>query len=165
MYEAKVNDAVTLEIASENGQFLVNGQAPAELHAIGPHSFQVVQGGRNFRVHVVSVDAAAQTVLLKVNGKNAEIKLSTEIDRMLQRLGISAKAASKAGDLRAPMPGQILSVPVAVGQKVQKGDPLLVLVAMKMENVIKSAADGTVTKVLVQPGENVQKGQPLLMME
>lgn len=165
MYEAKVNEDVTLEIASENGQFLVNGQAPAELRADGPHSFQVVQGGRNFRVHVVSVDTDAQVVVLKVNGKRAEVKLTTEIDRMLQRLGIASKSTAKAGDVRAPMPGQILGVPVVAGQQVEKGDPLIILVAMKMENVIKAAAAGTVSKVLVQPGENVQKGQPLLLME
>ena len=163
-YEAKVNEDHTLEIASENGQFLLNGQAPAEFHVTGPHSFQVVQGGRNFRVHVVSVDTQAQTVVLKVNGKRAVVKLTTEIDRMLQRLGIHAKSNARASDVRAPMPGQILSIPVVPGQAVEKGDPILVLVAMKMENVIKAASAGTVAKVLVQPGENVQKGQTLLLM-
>jgi biotin carboxyl carrier protein len=163
-YEAKVNDDQTLEIASENGHFLLDGKAPAEFHVTGPHSFQVVQGGRNFRVHVVSVDTPSQTVVLKVNGKRAEVKLTTEIDRMLQRLGIHAKAGARAGDVRAPMPGQIMSVLVEPGQAVEKGEPLLVLVAMKMENVIKATASGTVAKVLAQPGENVQKGQALLLM-
>jgi biotin carboxyl carrier protein len=165
MYEAKVNEDVSLEVAAENGQFLVHGQAPAELRAIGPYSFQVVQGGRNFRVHVVSVDAAAQTVVLKVNGKRAEVKLSTEIDRMLQRLGIAAKSNAKVSDVRAPMPGQIHSILVEVGQQVQKGDPLLILVAMKMENVIKAPTDGIIAKIFVQVGENVQKGELLMTID
>jgi biotin carboxyl carrier protein len=165
MYEAKVNEDVSLEITAENGHFLVNGQAPAELRATGPHSFQVVQGGRNFRVHVVSVDAAAQTVVLKVNGKRAEVKLSSEIDRMLQRLGITVKSNAKVSDVRAPMPGQILSILVQVGQQVQKGEPLLILVAMKMENVIKAPTDGTVTKIFVHAGDNVQKGELLVSID
>lgn len=67
--------------------------------------------------------------------------------------------------LRAPMPGVILQVSVQPGAAVQRGDPLLVLEAMKMKNVIRSPRAGVVAQVLVQPGQNVQYDAPLLRFE
>jgi len=74
------------------------------------------------------------------------------------------KAAPVAGGtkINAPMPGVILDVKAAVGASVKKGDILLVLEAMKMENEIMAPADGTVGSVTVTPGQTVQSGQQLL---
>jgi biotin carboxyl carrier protein len=60
------------------------------------------------------------------------------------------------------MPGLIVDVGVEVGQDVKKGDKLLVLNAMKMENIIKAPADGKVRQVLVNNGQNVEKNQVLI---
>ena len=62
----------------------------------------------------------------------------------------------------APMPGAILDVSVKEGDEVKKGDKLIVLEAMKMENVIKSPIDATITAVYVQAGDNVEKNFRLL---
>ena len=62
----------------------------------------------------------------------------------------------------APMPGNIISVNVKPGQAVKKGDVLLILEAMKMENEIMAPIDGTVGSVAVNPGQTVQSGQQLL---
>ena len=73
-------------------------------------------------------------------------------------------AASAAGgqSIDAPMPGNIISVNVKPGQAVKKGDVLLILEAMKMENEIMAPVDGTVANVAVAPGQTVQSGQQLL---
>lgn len=63
------------------------------------------------------------------------------------------------------MPGLVLQILVEPGQLVQKGDALLLLEAMKMENVIKAASNGQVKTVAVQKGAAVDKGQLLLEME
>ena len=63
------------------------------------------------------------------------------------------------------MPGLVLSILVEPGQAVQKGDVLLILEAMKMENVLKAAGDGTVKNIAVAKGAAVDKGQLLLEME
>ena len=75
-------------------------------------------------------------------------------------------AASVAGgqSIDAPMPGNIISVNVKPGQAVKKGDVLLILEAMKMENEIMAPVDGTVGSVAVNPGQTVQSGQPLLTL-
>jgi biotin carboxyl carrier protein len=63
------------------------------------------------------------------------------------------------------MPGKVLSVKVSPGQFVKPGDALLVLEAMKMENVIKSAVEGVVEDVPAKPGMAVEKGELLVAFE
>ncbi len=65
----------------------------------------------------------------------------------------------------APLPGKILSVNVKKGDFVKKGDLLLVIEAMKMENEIFASQDGTVTDVLVNTGDYVSTGDKLVIME
>ena len=63
------------------------------------------------------------------------------------------------------MPGQVLRIMVAEGQKVKPGDPLVALEAMKMEQTIKAATEGVVRAILVKPGEMVAPGQMLVEIE
>ena len=72
-----------------------------------------------------------------------------------------ASAAAGATTITAPMPGTILKVNVANGQAVKKGDVLMVLEAMKMENEIMAPADGTVSSVNVNAGASVEAGSVL----
>ena len=76
------------------------------------------------------------------------------------------KAAAPAGGqaISAPMPGTILSVNVKPGQAVKKGDVLVMLEAMKMENEIMAPTDGTVGAVNVTKGQSVQSGDVLLTL-
>lgn len=76
------------------------------------------------------------------------------------------KAPAPAGGetITSPMPGTIVNVAVAPGQSVKKGDVLLVLEAMKMENEIMAPNDATVAAVLVNKGDNVNAGTPLVSL-
>ena len=76
---------------------------------------------------------------------------------------VKKSAAAGAGEkVAAPMPGTIVSVNVSDGQSVKKGDVLVVLEAMKMENEIKAPKDGTITSVAVSKGESVDTGAALV---
>ena len=77
-------------------------------------------------------------------------------------MGMMSKEISKIDKLDAPMLGNIINVLVSKGDKVTKGDPLLILEVMKMENVIKAPADVTIQKINVLVGDNVNKNQTLI---
>lgn len=74
------------------------------------------------------------------------------------------KAAVQGEEVKAPMPGTIINVPVKEGQAVKTGDVLVVLEAMKMENEIKAAHDATVAAVSVSKGESVDTGAVLVTL-
>lgn len=77
------------------------------------------------------------------------------------------KASAGAGSVKvnAPMPGKILSVKTSVGQAVKKGDVLLVLEAMKMENEVVAPEDGTVASIDVAAGDSVEAGAVLATLK
>jgi 3-methylcrotonyl-CoA carboxylase alpha subunit len=77
--------------------------------------------------------------------------------------GVDADA--RTGSLAAPMPGKIIQVMIAAGAKVSKGQPLLILEAMKMEHTITAPADGVVKEVHYGPGEQVLEGVELITLE
>ncbi|MGI8586192.1 MAG: biotin/lipoyl-containing protein [Chloroflexia bacterium] len=85
-----------------------------------------------------------------------------------QRLGrVAASKAHQTGEItvKAPMPGLVRAVSVAVGDAVQQGQRLLLLEAMKMENDIQAPRAGTVKAVKVAAGETVERGRPLVVLE
>ena len=86
--------------------------------------------------------------------------------RPVQRARPSAAASSDSQNvIRAPMPGRIIRVNVAVGDNVQQGQAMLVLESMKMENTIAAPRDGVVSQVHVAGDDSVQHGQSLVELE
>jgi acetyl-CoA/propionyl-CoA carboxylase biotin carboxyl carrier protein len=77
----------------------------------------------------------------------------------------TAQPAASDGDLRAPMPGQVLLVPANVGERVRAGDPVVVLESMKMELVLAAPLDGVVAELSVAVGDKVAVDQPLARVE
>ena len=65
----------------------------------------------------------------------------------------------------APMPGKILSIKVNVGDKVEAGQAVLVLEAMKMENILNAPIEGTVREIKVSPGTNTNQGDVLIVIQ
>ncbi|MGI4884807.1 MAG: biotin/lipoyl-containing protein [Janthinobacterium lividum] len=146
-----------------NDDLRFNGQAFAwDVAAGAAGRFQVLHGGRSYDAEVVSADYTTKQFVLKINGQRIELLAKDRFDQLLERLGLSNAAAVQVNELKAPMPGLIVDVRVQPGQAVQKGDPLLVLEAMKMENILKAPADGTVSAIKVGLRDNVQKGQLLV---
>jgi biotin carboxyl carrier protein len=80
--------------------------------------------------------------------------------RLAKARGITAEVIGEAA-IKSPMPGLIIAVPVEEGQLVSKGDQIVILESMKMENELRSPRDGVVKRLHVKPGESVEKNQPL----
>ena len=130
-----------------------------------PRSFHVIKGNKSFNVEVLAVDFNEKTCVVKVNGEKHSYTVKDRFDELLHSLGLDDLASTKVADLKAPMPGLVLSISVGEGQQVSKGDSLLILEAMKMENVIKSPADGVIKSISVDQGQTVEKNQLILNFE
>ena len=114
---------------------------------------------------ILAVDGLDGTTWRLVDqGVVREVTVEDERSRHIRLLAGSAKAVAGHSVLKAPMPGLVLRVLVAVGDAVVAGTPLLALEAMKMENELKAAGPGVVTAVLVAAGRAVEKGEKLLEM-
>ena len=117
---------------------------------------------KGYRVELLGLDRRAKTVRLSVNGRAHTVHLRDEVDQLVDRLGFASAEQTTTLDAHAPMPGLVLEVLVSEGQEVTAGTPLLILEAMKMENVIKAGGAGTVRSLRVSQGEAVEKKQLLL---
>jgi biotin carboxyl carrier protein len=105
-------------------------------------------------------ESGAMTV--KVGGVLREVIVFDERALLLDKMGMNTGDSGADLQLCAPMPGKVLSVLVEAGQDVKVGDSLLILEAMKMENIIKSAVDGTIEDVNAKAGLAVEKGELLV---
>ena len=111
----------------------------------------------------ITVNGTAYDVQVEELGADAPVSAAPATAPAPAPVKKTAPAANAAGEkVAAPMPGTIVSVNVSNGQAVKKGDVLIVLEAMKMENEIKSPVDGTVSSIAVSKGESVDTGATLV---
>ena len=142
---------------------LLNGEPFAwDIVPLGQQRYHILYQNVSYVAEVLEIDYVAKAIRLQLNGQPLDIQAKDRFDLLLDKLGMSAAASTKVNELKAPMPGLIVDVRVAPGQTVQKGDPLLVLEAMKMENILKAPGEGTVAAIKVQLRDNVTKGQVLI---
>jgi biotin carboxyl carrier protein len=164
MLKVKVNGDTELEVDPRTASPTVNGKTvSANWIRTGQSRYHMIAGDRSFTVEIEKTDE--RNALVIVNGVKHEVSVTTELDALLHNLGMDKVASGKVNTVKAPMPGLVLRIIAEEGSPVTKGDPLLVLEAMKMENVIKAAADGMVKKVLVTTRMAVEKNQVLLELE
>ncbi len=162
VYKTSVNGK---EFEVENGEdgVLVNGQLlPLDRVAISDHSWHIVQNNKTYTVELVSRDATAKTATLKINGRIYVVAWKDKFDVLLEKMGMAGGGVSRVNSIKAPMPGLIIEMKVKPGDAVKAGDRLVILEAMKMENVIKASGDAVVKAIKVTKGNSVEKGEILI---
>lgn len=125
----------------------------------------VLHNGRSYTAVVENRDNAKKELAIRINGALFTVRIEEPLDRLLKKLGMDAAATAKAESVKAPMPGMVLKILVEPGQTVQKGDPLIILEAMKMENILKASGPATVKTVRATERTAVEKGSVLIEME
>ena len=139
-------------------------------------SFKYIINGNVYKVHINSVEEDIAEV--EVNGTPYSVKLEKPAKKQMVALKrpaqapttasgepvVSRPAGGAAGAVRSPLPGVILSVDCKVGDTVKRGQKLLVLEAMKMENTIPADRDGKIVEVKVNKGDSVLEGADLVII-
>ncbi len=141
----------------------LNGNAVEwDIIEVRDNTFHILKDNKSYNATLISFNAEEKTMVINVNGNDYEISIKDKYDLLLQQLGITAKSASAVQSIKAPMPGLIINVVAKEGDEVKKGDTLLILEAMKMENVLKSPRDGVIKKVKAELKQTVEKNQVLI---
>ena len=144
----------------------LNGQRfDWDMVEISNGKFHVIKDNRSFSAEVVSADFTQKSFQIKVNNQVVELTAKDRFDLLLEELGMSAANDQKVNEVKAPMPGLILDILVEVGDEVEKGDKLLILEAMKMENILKAPGEGKIKQILANKGNNVEKNEVLIVFE
>lgn len=157
-YKVNINDSF---------EFLIpeNEIDQLDVQEISALNYHVLKSARSFSGEIIKADFLDKFYSVKINSNLYNVKISNELDLMIDEMGLSLASATVINDIKAPMPGLILEINIKEGDEVKEGDYLLVLEAMKMENTIIAPRDGLVKKVLVKAGETVDKNQLLIEME
>lgn len=166
MYKVKVNDSFHFELEESSNDFYLNGsRLNVDLSVISNNATNIIYNDKSFNTEVVAINKAEKTCVVRVNGNNYSIRVEDQFDQLLKQLGLDNMASAKIAEVKAPMPGLVLDVVVEEGSEVKKGDNLLILEAMKMENIIKSPTDGVVKKISVNKSDKVEKNQVLVQFK
>jgi len=166
MYKVKVNGQFQFDVLGNEPKVLVNdAEVNIDLSILNATTSHVLYQNKSYNAEIVAFDQIEKTCKIKINGSVYEISVEDQYDQLLKQLGLDSLVSNKVSEVKAPMPGLVLNVIVEENTEVKKGDNLLVLEAMKMENILKSAADGTVKKILVNKGDKVEKNQILIQFK
>lgn len=167
MYTITVNgsSAFKTDIKLQDGKFsgVINGQEiSGDLLKINDYQFHLLYKNKSYSVDLLKLNSEEKSIVLKINSAKYNLSLKDKYDELLHQLGMDNLNSKKVSEVKAPMPGMVLNVMVEEGAEVKKGDVLIVLEAMKMENILKSPSDGTVKKIHAIKGSAVEKNQILI---
>ena len=166
MLQVTVNEKNTYSIAKEDGAWEINGghaNWDAEWQPNGLVS--ILYNNKSYTAIIESIDKKNKEMALRINNRVYKVAIKEPIDQLLSSMGLDLKAAHKAEPVKAPMPGMVLKILVEPGQQINKGDGLLVLEAMKMENILKAGNSATVKAIRVTERTVVEKGAILIELE
>jgi len=162
-YQTLMSNPFVIKI-NKNQSFDVNPNALEELDIVqlDETHWQILDQGQSYHIELVSMDYPNRKMQLKVKGEVFDIAIDDRYAQLIERMGLSKEVVIEVKDIKAPMPGLVLKINYKEGDTFQKDDPLLILEAMKMENVIKAPADGVISKINVKVGASVEKGFVLI---
>jgi len=152
-----------IEINAED-QITVNGERLSiDFRSVsGQPVYSLIVNGQSHEAYVQATEAGLEVLL---HGQLHIVEVEDERQRKLRESSGGPVVHSGEFNLRAPMPGLIVAVPVVEGQAVTKGEDLIILESMKMQNELKAPRDGTVGRVRVRTGDRVEHHQVLVTLD
>lgn len=156
----------------ENYKFLVNDEPVETLNqeSLSPvflsnNSLSFFDGNKPVNAKLLHFDPSKKVMQIEVDGEEFEVAIKDQLDIFLEQHGFNNKAEKAIKNIKAPMPGMVLKLMTQEGEQLSSGSKLLILEAMKMENVITLPNDAIIKTILVKPGQAVDKGQVLVELQ
>jgi biotin carboxyl carrier protein len=125
----------------------------------GQPVFSLILNGKSYESFVYQNDEDWEVL---IRGRQYQVKIEDEREKRLKAAAGAGVAEGGEFHLKAPMPGLVVAVLINEGQEVKKGQVMLILESMKMQNELKAPRDGTMGRVRVKAGESVEQKQTLL---
>jgi biotin carboxyl carrier protein len=142
-------------VSIDGNEFLVDGKKT------GRTNYSLIVDNRSFEIEVDNADDEYRVL---VDGRSYHVNL---VDERRMRVGNAQSGVDLQGrqKISVPMPGKVIEVLVSEGDSVEKGQGLVIVEAMKMENEVRSPSAGEVKEIKVKPGDAVEAGAVLLIVE
>jgi len=151
-----------ISLINENNIWMENPSKSLQIVKQNDETLLLITPNKVYTITCLNINHETKTLTLLYNGNKFNASITEPIDEILKSMGLENALTPKISDMKAPMPGLVLQVLVNPGDEVNKGDKILVLEAMKMENAIKSPTDGIINDVHVSQGMAVDKNQVLI---
>lgn len=166
MSQLTVNEKHPFNIEQKDEKtFIDSKEFVFDLKQIRDNIFHILHKNKSYTAELVSIDRQEKKAKVKINGNEYDVSLQDKYAKLLETMGMNHSAKNSAPTLKAPMPGMVLDILIKAGDQVNKGDSLLILEAMKMENIIKSSTTEIIKSIEVEKGSTVEKNQLLLTFE
>jgi biotin carboxyl carrier protein len=127
----------------------------------GPSAMSLIV---NKKCYEVMITKNGRSMLVSTGGEEFEIQLEDELEHRTQA-SVAHHLHLEIEEVKAPMPGVVVSIEVEEGQHLEAGSPIVIVEAMKMQNEISTAAGGKVKEVMVKPGDVVESKQTLAVID
>lgn len=157
-FKVTVNSDVKFDISSEDLSKL-------DTIKTSETSYHVLHHNKSYLAEITDTNFNKKLYQVNINNNSYNVTIHNELDMLIEKMGFALSSAKHVDSIKAPMPGLILEISVSVGQTVNEDDTLLILEAMKMENVLTSPRQGVIKSVSVQKGDAVDKGALLIEFE
>lgn len=167
MYTVKINDkSFDISLSEQNSnEGSINGNAFSLDSVQSKNGMHIIYKNKSFFVSITEIIHSEKKVILSINNKRYEASVSTHLDKLIKKMGFKQANSSEIKNLKAPMPGLVTDIKVIAGDEIKKGDSLIVLEAMKMENILKAENNSVVKEVKVKVKSSVEKNEVLIIFE
>ena len=158
IFNIKVNGTVELKV-SRNDVLALDAIKDSY------NNYHILQNNKPFRAKLTSSNFNQKAYTVSVNNNTYTVQISDDLETRIQEMGFSIGLTKHINSIKAPMPGLILDITVKIGQEINESDPILVLEAMKMENIICSPRKGVIKSISANKGDAVEKNELLIEFE
>lgn len=166
MSQLTVNEKHRFNIEQKDEKtFIDSKEFVFDLKQIKDNIFHILHENKSYTAELVSINQQEKKAKVKIDGNEYDVSLQDKYAELLETMGMNHSTKNSIPALKAPMPGMVLDILIKVGDQVNKGDSLLILEAMKMENIIKSSTTEIIKSIEIEKGSTVEKDQLLLTFE